>query len=72
MFAHQTGIRCPHQSCLLMHQSRMFSSHMLYVLANRSGSILMLPSATACSAAQRSGHPACGAEVPKTGKECHE
>ena len=47
--AHQTGIRWPHQSCLLIHQSRMFSSHMLYVLTKRSGRILMLPSATACA-----------------------
>ena len=44
---HQTGMRWPHHSCRLMHQSRMFSSQALYVALNRSGSILIAPLATA-------------------------
>ena len=32
-----TGIRCPHQSCRLMHQSRMFSCQVWNVLAYRGG-----------------------------------
>ncbi len=46
--AHQTGMRCPHHSCRLIHQSRMFSSHMLYVFSKRSGRMRIAPLATAC------------------------
>ena len=60
--AHQTGMRWPHQSWRLMHQSWMFSSHWLYVRSKRSGRIRISLLATACrvhstsTLAQRSQH----------------
>ena len=52
---YQTGMRCPHQSWRLMHQSRIFSIQFRYTLVNRSGMILILPSLTASIAGAASG-----------------
>jgi hypothetical protein len=43
----QTGIRWPHQSCLLTHQSWMFSSQLYHVFSKRCGIILISPLRTA-------------------------
>jgi len=43
---YQAGIRCPHQICRDMHQSRMFLIHSKYVFFQISGIIWTLPSST--------------------------
>ncbi len=48
---YQTGIRCPHHSCRLMHQSRRLSTHWKYRPRSDSGSITTRPSRTASAAA---------------------
>ena len=47
---YQTGIRCPHHSWRLIHQSRMFSSQLRYTRVNRSGTTRISPPATAACA----------------------
>src|ERR1700692_261793 len=42
----QAGIRCPHQSCREIHQSRMLYIHSKYVLLQFSGTNWMRPSST--------------------------
>ena len=44
---YHTGMRCPHHSWRLMHQSRMFSSQLRYTRVKRSGTSLIRPSTTA-------------------------
>ncbi len=52
---YQTGIRCPHQSCREIHQSRMFSIQLAYSSPRRSGMKRSRPSRYAASAGSASG-----------------
>src|SRR5271166_1370764 len=49
------GMRCPHQSCREMHQSRMFSIQLKNVLFQLSGTNVMRPEFTASSTLAASG-----------------
>src|SRR5436305_13889103 len=52
---YQTGIRCPHHSCRLMHQSCRLSTQPKYRPANSGGLTCTRPSRTAAPAASASG-----------------
>src|SRR5258705_8192216 len=52
---YQTGMRCPHQSCREMHQSRMLCIQWKNVLVQPSGTNLVFPCSTASMAGLASG-----------------
>src|SRR4030042_3114109 len=52
---YQAGIRCPHQICLEIHQSRIFSIHSKYVFSQRAGTIFVRLSFTASMAGSARG-----------------
>ena len=51
---YHAGMRCPHQSCREMHQSRMFSIQLKYVFSYRCGTNFTSPLRTASSAGSAS------------------
>ena len=52
---YQAGMRCPHQSCREMHQSRMLCIQWKNVFDQLSGTNLVLPCSTASMAGLASG-----------------
>src|ERR1700722_17479871 len=52
---YHAGIRCPHQSCREMHQSRILRIHSKYSVRRLSGPISMSPRSTAAIAGSASG-----------------
>src|ERR1700741_2651159 len=52
---YHAGMRCPHQSCREMHQSRMLRIHSKYSVRRLSGTISISPLSTAAMAGSASG-----------------